>query len=85
MKARAVLNLIDEVVKDAKDRWRVSVDAHTRSFTVFRGSEDICAGYYDPGTKRINDLEFMDPNYRKNNKTRVKAIGMVKKTFPDYK
>lgn len=85
MKARRVLNLLNEVVKDDKDRWRVSVDDHSKTFVVYRGSDDICGGYYDPDTKKISNIEFMDRMYQKNNMTRLKAMQMIKKTFPDYK
>jgi hypothetical protein len=85
MKARRVLNLLNEVIKDDKDRWRVSVDDHAKTFVVYRGSDDICGGYYDPETKTLKDIEFMDRMYQKNNQTRLKVMDMIQKTFPGYK
>lgn len=85
LNALEVLDLLNEIIKDDRDRWRVSLDDHAKTFTVYRGSDDICGGYFDPDTKTIKDIEFMDRTYRQNNKTRIKAMNMIKKTFPDYK
>lgn len=82
LNAFEVINPLNEIVKDDKDRWRVSIDDHAKSFIVYKGSEDICSGYFDPETNRLYDIKFMDSIYQKNNQTKKKATDMIKKTFP---
>jgi len=84
-KLQNLTNTLNEIVKDDKDRWRVHVDDHTKSFVIYRGDEDICGGYFDHNTKRIKGVEFMDKKYQKSNMIRIKVINLIKKTFPDYK
>lgn len=76
-----------EMLKDNSDeeKWTVHIDDHSKTFVVYRGKDDICGGYYDPEAKTLKQVEFMNPKYQKNNKTRLKALTMIKKTFPGYK
>lgn len=75
-----------EILKDeSDDKWTVHIDDHAKSFVVYRGKDDICGGYYDPSTMTIKGMEFMSPKHQKNNKTRLKALTMIKKAFPNYK
>jgi hypothetical protein len=76
-KASKWIQFFNEVIKDDDDRWRVSIDDHDKSFIVYRGSDEICTGSFNP----VTNVEFTDTKYQKNNMIKTKAMEMVKKTF----
>jgi hypothetical protein len=67
------------------DKWEIKKDKSVNAFIVYRGGEDICGGYFNPSQKTIHNVEFMNPEYQKNNKTRQKAISVISNCFMGYK
>ena len=68
------LHVLAESVKGQIMQWLVvEEDGYVK---VKRENETICAGTTRPG-KRVINLEFLDPQNQRNNKTRQKAMNLL--------
>ena len=68
------------------NRTMFQVTTPAPGYVVVRRPSDnatICAGRFDPDTLEIRGLEFMRPEYRKCNATRLAAVQALKRE--DYR
>ena len=80
MKARDFISFTEGL----DDRWRVSIDYSSKSFSVYKGPEEICTGKYNSSSHVIYDLDYSNTKHEKNRKTQSGAISTISKNFAGY-